>query len=1665
MVAQPTATKAELLRETVLLAAEPQEPSETPAYHLPAFVEPFYQQVPADDLNDRTPDELLGTVRTCVKLATTRSPGMAVIHIADIETATGAHTNTQVRTAVDIITDDMPFLVESVAAELTRLGHGIHMVFHPILAVEHNGGGPLRSAGHFDAHQSVPGAQIESWIHLEIDRQVPPARLPQLRSNLERILADVRTVVDDWPQMRAAALGTAAGMDETHEVNVVDRIRWLRAAQQAGVSYEELGTARELLRWLADDHFTFLGYCQYEVGRDADGTTTLLPVTGSGLGLLRPSRDDGPPRTTFTLPVEARAVKEQGLLMFTKADTRATVHRPAYLDYIGVKTFNDQGQVTGEHLFLGLFSTSAYSESVQNIPVVRQKVSQILEIHDFSPASYSGRSLVKILESYPRDELFQSSVNELASITGTVVHMQERRQMRLFLRKDTYGRYFSAIIYLPRDFYTEAVRLKLQSVLKEELAGTTVDYSVHSTESVLTRLHFVVRTAPDSELVQVEERALERSLIIAVRSWRDGFAEVLDQTTPSARAASLLHDYGRAFPEGYRADFSPQEAVADVERIEAIHADDTTDSALAVYHRDGEPADEYHLKIFRVGRMITLAEVLPFLQSFGVEVIQEHPYELRRAQGQSTWIFDFGLRVPHAETLQQGADRDRFISAFAAAWSGRIENDGFSALVLQAELTWRQVTVLRSYVKYLRQTGLQFEPAYIEEALAANTPIARLLVELFETHFDPAGGHRPSDTVAAQLDTALDAVASLDEDRILRALSDAIRATLRTNYFQADPEGEPKPYLSFKINTAALRDLPSPRPKYEIWVYAPRFEGVHMRFGPVARGGLRWSDRREDFRTEILGLVKAQMVKNAVIVPVGAKGGFVVKTTYDPTQHKAFTEEGTDCYRNFIRGMLDITDNLILGSVVPPPRVVRRDGDDPYLVVAADKGTAAFSDTANGVAAEYDFWLGDAFASGGSAGYDHKAMGITARGAWESAKRHFRELDLDIQNQDFTATGIGDMSGDVFGNGMLLSKHIRLIAAFDHRHIFLDPTPNAESSYPERRRLYDKPRSSWDDYNRSLLSPGGGIHPRTAKSIPVTPEAATALGLPESTTHLTPAALISAILRAPVDLLWNGGIGTYVKATTESHHDVGDKANNGIRVNGADLRARVVCEGGNLGLTQLGRIEYALQGSSGTGGLICTDAIDNSAGVDTSDHEVNIKILLEQARAAQEIDSGTRTHLLTGMTTEIATLVLTNNYSQNAALACAVADSDSLLNDHIRYLRKLVADGHLDRELEFLPTERVLEERQRNGKGLTQPELSVLLAYTKTITEDALLTSTLPEDPFFQDELTAYFPTALREAHGHRILTHPLRREIISTQVVNKMIDNAGITFVFRVAEESRAPVAEIARAHVTGWSVFGLDTFAKEISALDNQVPALTQTRMRLACRRLGERAARWYLFNRTHPLDVAAEVADFSHGVRTVATHLADLVRGSDAEGLARATRSLTDEGVPEQLAAAVAALPASYPALDIVEIAWQSGLSSLEVGRCYFSVVDNLRLGTLRSHISALPRTDRWQATARGTLLDDLYNAQAALIFDVLAAAPQSSGPQDRFEAWLKQNHDTVEEALPVLDEIAGLGAADLSVVSAGLRALRSLLSTCGCRQCHPGLAPTVVPAHSAHRGRRQ
>ncbi|WP_157250416.1 NAD-glutamate dehydrogenase [Nonomuraea typhae] len=1585
-----------------------------------AFLRVYYRHVAPEDLLDRNPIDVYGPAMSHKQLAEVRPQGRAVVRaftptLEDNGWDPG-------HSVVEVVTDDMPFLVDSVTMELDRHDFGIHLVVHPQMRVRRDMTGKMLGRGQED----VTGQMlVESWMHIEIDRQGDPEALKGIEADLQRVLADVRHAVEDFAKMRALAVQTAEDL----------------TLNPPPLEPAEVEDSLDLLRWLADGHFTFLGYREYRLEHTEHGDE-LRSLPGAALGILR---DDRVGSESFSaLPAEVRAkAREKQLLIITKANSRATVHRAAYLDYIGVKLFSPEGEVIGERRFLGLFTHVAYNESISRIPVLRRKLAEVLEKAGLAADSHDGKDLIEILETFPRDELFQTSVEQLVPIALGVLRLRERKQVRLFLRRDDYGRYISCLIYLPRDRYTTKVRLKMQELLLKALGGSTLDYSAMIGESALARLHVVVRGERGKQLppptVDVEE--LEARLAAITRSWEDDLATAITEMTTEEEGPGLIRRYQSAFPEGYKADFPPKMAVVDLRRLEQLAGTPDDEVGINLYEPYDATEGERRLKIYKLGTPISLSKVLPLIQRLGVEVVDERPYEVDRDNDPETknaWIYDFGLHYKPSPEVDRNDFKRLFQDALSALWKGEVQADNFNALVLSGGLTWEQVEILRVYAKYLRQAGTTFSQRYMERVLGGNVRLARLLVRLFEARLDPRRADDVREDLVEALNEeilgALDEVASLDEDRILRAYLEMIQATLRTNYFQTGPDGQRKPYIALKFDPLAISVLPLPRPKYEIFVYSPRVEGVHLRFGKVARGGLRWSDRMEDFRTEILGLVKAQMVKNTVIVPTGSKGGFVVKRPPVGGGREELMAEGIACYRTFISGLLDVTDNLVDGKVVPPPDTVRHDGDDTYLVVAADKGTATFSDIANSVAKEYGFWLGDAFASGGSVGYDHKAMGITARGAWESVKYHFRTMGVDIQHTDFTVAGIGDMSGDVFGNGMLLSQHIRLVAAFDHRHIFVDPTPDAARSFAERQRLFTLPRSSWEDYSSELISAGGGVFPRTAKSIPITPQVRQALGIAEGVTSMAPNDLISAILKAPVDLLWNGGIGTYVKAGAESNADVGDKANDGLRINAADLRCKVIGEGGNLGFTQLARIEFALNG-----GLVNTDFIDNSAGVDTSDHEVNIKILLDQVVRDGELTDKQRNQVFTSMTDEVAELVLRDNYNQNVVLAGARAQGPEMLHIHARYLRKLEREGLVSRELEFLPSDKQLAERRQARLGLTAPEFSVLLAYTKLVVDAELLNSDLPDDPALAPWLVSYFPSALRERFRSYMDAHPLRREIITTCVVNELVNSAGTTFMFRLGEETGASTPDIVRAWLVTREVFDLSSFYRAVEELDNKVDTSTQIAMLLEARKLAERGTRWLLNNRRPPLDLAGSVNFFVKGVNGLLSHMPKLLTGPDLAAFEERRDAFVARGVPIELAERVAAMVPAYSTFDLVEVGSLVDRPVNEVAEVYFDLADRIQLAQLRERVIALPRDNRWNAMARSALRDDLYAAHAALTRDVLAHTVPGTSPEERLARWSEANSAAVGRAKQTLSEIWESDNFDLATLSVALRAIRTLVSS--------------------------
>ncbi|CAN5523370.1 NAD-glutamate dehydrogenase [soil metagenome] len=1572
------------------------------------FLRQYYAQVPADDLIERDVIDVYGAALAHWNLGRRRTLGVPRVRVYTPQFESDGWQSTH--SVVEIINEDMPFLVDSVTNELNRHGLGIHLVVHPMIAVRRDPEGVLLEV----LEPSQEGAEdsiSESFIHVEVDRQTDHDFINELRNDIERVLGDVRAAVDDWRDMLERVRRVNLELDES----------------PPPVDPDDVAEAKDFLQWIYDGNFTLLGYREYEL-LEHEGKEALKVTPGSGLGILRQDDPDAPPSIVELPPEAQKRARQRKLFVLTKANSRATVHRPSYLDYVGVKRFDDAGEVMGEWRFLGLYTSTAYNTSPTQIPILRRKVRRVVERSGFPPASHSRKDLEAILESYPRDELFQASTDELSRIAMGILHLQERQRVRLFVRRDTYGRFFSCLVFIPRDRYNTAIRLRMQDLLTEAFEARGVEYTTRVSESVLARLHFIIRTEPEADpSYDVEE--IEKRLVATVRSWSDDLRAALVEELGEERGIELFRTYGDAFPGSYRDDTVPRRAVFDIKHLETLEPDE--DLGMGLYHLLEAPEGFLRFKLYRSGSPMTLSEILPLLEHMGARVIDQRPYEVSLPNGETRWIYDLGLACGDLGEFETDEVKAAFQETFARVWRNDIEDDGFNRLTLSAGLSWRDIAVLRALSKYLRQTGSRFSQAYMEDTLIGNPHIAGRLIDLFHARFAPATRLDAPEAVAGhvkELEETLDAVQSLDQDRILRSFLSLVLAMLRTNYYQSS-DGRPKTHLVFKLDPSKIEDLPLPRPKFEIFVYSPRVEGVHLRGGKVARGGIRWSDRREDFRTEILGLMKAQQVKNAIIVPVGAKGGFVVKRPPEDGDREALFEEVKNCYQNFIRALLDITDNLVDGKVVPPEDVVRYDDDDPYLVVAADKGTATFSDIANAISDDYGFWLGDAFASGGSVGYDHKKMGITARGAWESVKHHFRERGVDVQTTDFTVVGIGDMSGDVFGNGMLLSRHIKLVGAFDHRHIFIDPDPDPETSFQERERLFDLGRSSWADYDEALISAGGGVYPRTAKSISLSKEVQRALGI--EVAKLTPHEVIKALLRAPAELLWNGGIGTYVKASSETHAEAGDKINDLVRVDASELRCHVVGEGGNLGFTQRARVEYALAGLR-----INTDSIDNSAGVDCSDHEVNIKILLNAVVAQGDMTTKQRNSLLAEMTDEVGRLVLRDNFQQTQALSNSVTQAVSMVDVHTRYIGHLEQRGKLDRFVEFLPDEEGVEERKSNGQGLTSPEFAILLAYSKNGLAKELLASDLPEDPHLGRELVRNFPEPLREPFSAEMERHRLRREIIATRVANAVVNTSGITFVFRLGEETGAAAPDVARAQTVAREIFDMGSLWSEIEGLDHQVEAATQTAMILEGRKLVERGTRWLLRHCSRPLDISATVERYKEGPAELTALLPEVLVGPDETARGEATRRFMQEGVPEELATRVAGLSALFSALDLVEVSSAVDEPVASTAAAYFLLGNRLQLHWLRDRILALPRDDRWQALARDALRNDLYGWHGTLTAEAVKSTKAEQDVEDRINAWFGHKGHAHERYRQMLDDIRAVGRFDLATLSVALREVRNL-----------------------------
>ena len=1546
---------------------------------LQRFAELYFTQLPADEA------ERLGEARLADILAS---------HFRLLQTYDGTAPKIRVfnpqeggYTVVEIVMRDRPFLVDTLMMGIESHHLTLHRLLNNIMHVSRD------ADGHID--NITPAADSDekhlSIMFAEIDR-IDEAEIAALASTLQQKIAILDVIVGDWAAMRA----TLGAVQEE-----------IAHATLPAQDYDK-DAIRAFLGWILDGNFTFLGYREYRIG-EADGAPAMIAVGGSGLGLLRNDGEADQPSQSFReLPaaLRERVLGPQAVLL-SKSSRISPVHRHAYMDFVGVQRFDAQGKVIGEHRFLGLLTASAYRLGTEKIPLLREKAQAIQERAKLPRGGHAFKKLRHILDTFPRDDLFQGNIDTLYPMLGGILRLHDKTRLRCFVRVDHYERFVSCLVYVPRERFNTALREKIQNVLQQTFAGHDSEFAVQFDDAHHVRVHVHVRTKP-GHIPAFDSAGIENTLNTLMHDWQDGFAD-------SAADGALARRFAHAFPAGYREDFSPAQGANDARRLQALSAAQPLDLELQ-YAGSGK---HLHLNLYGQGEAATLTRVLPILENFGVTVSAARPYAI----APQYWIQQYDLTLQQAENIDFPVVKSQFEDAFRRIWQGDVESDKFNALVLSTELDIDEVTVLRALARYMVQAAAPFSVDYIQQTLNANRQIASALIALFHARMHPEraqGREQAAQEALARVEQLLQQVKSLDEDRIVRWYLDLLKAMLRTNYYQKDANGQRKNRLSFKFAASEIPGLPKPKPMFEIYVYSPKVEAVHLRGGKVARGGLRWSDRMEDFRTEILGLVKAQMVKNTVIVPLGSKGGFVVKQP--PADREAYLEEGKECYRTFIRGLLDITDNLADGNIVAPANTVRHDGDDPYLVVAADKGTAKFSDIANAISAEYGFWLGDAFASGGSAGYDHKGMGITARGAWEAVKRHFRMLGKDIQNHDeFSVVGIGDMSGDVFGNGMLLSKNTLLKAAFNHLHIFIDPNPDAATSFAERERLFKLPRSTWADYDAKLISQGGGVFSRADKSIAITPEMKAAFAIEEDS--LSPTDLINRLLKAPVDLIWNGGIGTYVKSSNESHAQVGDRANDALRVNGCELRAKIIGEGGNLGMTQRGRIEAALNGVR-----LYTDAIDNSGGVNCSDHEVNIKILLNQTIEAGELDNDARNTLLVSMTDSVAEHVLRQNYLQPQVIEITAARSKDLA-EHARIMRRLEAEGRLDRAIEYLPDDAEISARREQGQGLTNPELAVLLAYAKMWVYDHLLASELPDNPYYIRELHRYFPQALREKYGSYMQTHRLKREIISTWLTNGIVNRMGPGFLFRAHEESGESVATISNSYVLAREIFAAEDYWQTLENLDNRIPAALQIELEIRLRTLLERAIYWLLRNGGQHPDSETAIARYRAHLAPL-TGANGLIAQRFAERYREEKAQWQAQGLPAEQADAFAILPMYTMALDIALLAEQSGEAAEKIAATYFDIQERINGNWLLAQITALPAADFWDRRARTALFAGFYNTLRSITHTLIKNGESAQDWATRHDkalakvdsaiAELRQRDTSLATLSVVLGEIAALGS---------------------------------------------
>lgn len=1576
----------------------------------------LFSNISKDDLTERNESDLYGAIVSLWHHINEKNPEERSVRVFNPTVSRQGWQSTH--TIVEIVIPDSPFLVDSIKMALSRLDLSSHLMLNGPTQISRTDNGVITSVNQGEG-------VLQSLFHIEVDRLSSKEAMTQLKNELLSILSDTALVVQDWQPMSEKLVQVIAQLETQKEFIPVESDR-----------YEE---TIKFLKWMGNHNFTFMGYKEYDLVT-VEGDTELRPTAEKGLGLFSDSKRVRSVKLS-DFPDSARLeAKKPFLLIVTKGNTQSRIHRPAYTDYIGVKKFDKAGKVIGEHRFTGLYTSAVYNQSVETIPLIREKVERILKASGYRAGSYSYKALHNILENYPRDELLQAREEEMLEVGMGVVQMQDRDLLRLFVRKDPFGRFFSCMVYVTKERYNTELRRQTQRIFKQYFGcEQDVEFTTYFSESPLARTHYIVRV--DNNNMDVDVKTVEQNLMEASSTWDDRLSDAIVANFGESKGLPLSKEYMRAFPRSYKEDMMPGSAVDDIQRLEAL--DEEHKLGMLFYRPQEEAADSkaVRLKLYHRDEPIHLSDVMPMLENLGLRVIGESPYEVRKLNGQTYWILDFSMLHKSDKSVDLREARDRFQQAFAAIWAGELESDGFNRLVLGASLTGREVSILRAYARYMRQVGFPFSQQYIEDTLSHYPDVAKGLVELFLKRFDPKhkGAQKGQTDLINAITEELDRVDSLDDDRIIRRYMEMISATIRTNYFQLDENNQIKPWLSLKMKPKEISEIPAPVPAFEIFVYAPDIEGVHLRGGKIARGGLRWSDRQEDFRTEILGLVKAQQVKNTVIVPVGAKGGFVCKKQHMFTTRDEIFAEGQRCYKRFIRALLDVSDNIIEGEVVPPKNVVRHDEDDPYLVVAADKGTATFSDLANSVSAEYNFWLGDAFASGGSNGYDHKAMGITAKGGWESVKRHFREMGINCQTTDFTAIGIGDMAGDVFGNGMLLSKHICLQAAFNHLHIFIDPTPNSAKSWEERNRLFNTPRSSWEDYNAKLISKGGGIFSRKAKSITLTPEIQKMIGTKKAS--VAPNELIKMILKMEVDLLWNGGIGTYVKSSKESHSDVGDRANDALRIDGRDLRTKVIGEGGNLGMTQLGRVEYAL-----TGGRVNTDFVDNVGGVDCSDNEVNIKIFLNGLVANGDLTVKQRNQILESMEDEVGGIVIEDAYAQSEAISVTEQQGVSLVKEQIRFIHAMEKAGHLDRALEYIPDDETLLEREKQGFALTRPELSVLVAYGKMVLKEELACEEISHDEFHSQQLINYFPTELRRNYSQHMQQHPLRAEIIATALANQMVNEMGCNFVTRLQEETGANVVDIANAYTAAREIYGLGRVLEQVRLLDNKAEADAQYDVIFLVRRTLRRLSRWLLRNRSGKQSVKDLIALYQTDVNAVSAELDNMLVAEEVAEHNAMAQVWIDKGINSELANYVARLSSLYSALDISTVARDKGKTVAQTAKLYFNLGDRLSLHWFLKQINGQAVDNNWQALARAAFREDLDWQQRQLTAQVLncTCAPEELDVMKALDEWIASNEVSLMRWESILNEFKVGAVHEFAKFSVALRELVLLNLNCAANE---------------------